>query len=103
VTLAAERVAPAKPLMSVQRAPFQDRSAVLLILTKKVLERNSFDDRMIHHCFRQALKSAVASGGGSSADFVHNADAFMTKCPPWRTGRNETHPRRATTRPSNDQ
>src|SRR6202049_2796652 len=59
VPLAAECVMPAKAVMNIWRAALQDRSVVLLIHSQKVLQRNSFDNRVIHACLRPNLERAI--------------------------------------------
>src|ERR1700674_1090259 len=59
VPLAAECVMPAKPAMNIWGTALQDRSVVLLIHSQKVLQRNSFDNRVIHARLRPNLERAI--------------------------------------------
>jgi hypothetical protein len=47
---------PAKPVMNIRGTVLQDRSVVFLIHAQKILECNSFDNRVIHACLRLNLE-----------------------------------------------
>jgi hypothetical protein len=59
VPLAAECVMPAKAVPNIWRTALQDRSVVLQIYSQKVLQRNSFDNRVIHTRLRRNLERAI--------------------------------------------
>jgi hypothetical protein len=78
VPLAAECVMPAKAVMNIWGTALQDRSVVLLIHSKKVLLRNSFDNRVILTRLRLNLERAtlplVYAGGVSGGIVIAGID-----------------------------
>src|ERR1700690_767558 len=67
VPLAAECVMPAKAVMNIRGTALQDRSVVLQIYSQKVVQRSSFDNRVIHTRLRpnpeRAILLLVCAGG----------------------------------------